>query len=69
MWRRTTRSHVGKDIGAAEGVDRLLRVANQQQRGLRLLAPDAAENTVLLRVGILEFIDHRHRKTLTNGGG
>ena len=63
------RAHIGKDIRAAESVNRLLRVADKQQRGIRLLPPDAAENAVLLWVGILEFIDHRHRKTLANSGG
>ncbi len=61
------RFHIGKDIGAAKGVDGLLRIADQQQRRLRLLAPDTAENPVLLGVGILKFVDHRHRKTLANG--
>ena len=62
------RAHVGEDVGATEGVNGLFWVANQQQRGFRLLSPDTAENTVLLRVGILEFINHRYRKTLANGG-
>ena len=31
------------------------------------MLPDTAENTVLLWVGILEFINHRHRETGTNG--
>ena len=64
-----TRAHVGENIGAAEGVDGLFRIANQQQRGLRLLSPDTAEYTVLLRIGVLEFINHRHRKTLAYSGG
>ena len=63
------RFHIGKDIGAAKGVDGLLRIADQQQSRLRLPAPDAAKNPVLLRVGVLKFIDHRHRKTLANGAG
>lgn len=63
------RFHIGKDIGAAKGVDGLLRIADQQQRRLRTLAPDTAENPVLLGVGILKLIDHRHRKTLANGAG
>ena len=62
----TTRLHVGKDIRAAKGVNCLFRIANQQQRGVRLMLPDTAENTVLLRVGILELINHRDRKTGTN---
>ncbi len=65
----TTRFHIGENIGAAEGVNRLFRVANQQQGRIRLATPDAAEDTILLRVGILELIDHRHRKTLTNSAG
>ncbi len=63
-----TRFHVGEDVRAAKGVDRLLGIANQQQRGIRLLPPDAAENTVLLGIGILKLIDHRDRKTLADRG-
>ena len=65
----STRFHVGKDIRAAEGVNSLFRVANQQQRGIRLAPPDAAKDSVLLRVGILKLIDHRHREALTNRAG
>lgn len=63
------RFHIGKDIGAAKGVNGLLGIADEQQSRLRLPAPDAAKNPVLLRVGVLKFIDHRHRKTLANGAG
>ncbi len=62
------RLHVGKNVGPAEGVNGLFGIADQQQSGIRLLSPDTPKNTVLLRIGILEFIDHRHRKTLANGG-
>lgn len=37
------RFHIGKDIGAAKGVDGLLGIADQQQSRLRLPAPDAAK--------------------------
>ena len=30
------------------------------------MLPDPTKNTVLLRIGILEFIDHGDRKTSTN---
>ncbi|MNY66744.1 hypothetical protein D3C86_2042210 [compost metagenome] len=58
-----TRLHVGEDVRAAKRIDCLFGIANQQQRGVRLLAPDAAENAVLLGIGILKFINHRHRET------
>ena len=60
------RLHIGEDIRAAERVNRLFWVANQQQCGIRLMLPDPAKNTVLLRIGILKFIDHRDRKTGTD---
>ncbi len=61
-----TRFHIGKDICPTERIDRLFRVTNQQQGSVWLLTPDPAENPVLLGVGILKFIDHRHRETATN---
>ena len=57
----TTRAHIGENIRAAKGVNRLLGIANQQQRVLRLPYVETAENAVLLRIGVLEFIDQRHR--------
>ena len=56
---------IGMNVGPPEGIDGLLRVADQDQRLLRavLLHPiDPVEDAVLHRIGILEFIDHRHRK-------
>ena len=64
-----TRFHVGKDIRAAEGVNGLLGITNQQQRGVCLTPPDAAKDSVLLGVGILKFVDHRYRKALANRAG
>lgn len=63
------RLHIGKDIRAAKGVNGLFGIADKQQRRLRLPPPDAAKNAVLLRVGILELIDHRYRKTLPDSAG
>ncbi len=57
---------------APEGVDRLLGVADHEQAGVAVVladAVDAFENTVLDRVGVLEFIDHRHRELLTDQSG
>ena len=59
------RPQIGMNVGPPEGIDGLLRVPDQDQRLLRavLLHPiDTVEDAVLHRVGILEFIDHRHRK-------
>ena len=59
------RPQIGMNVGPPEGIDGLLRVADQDQRLLRavLLHPiDTVEDAVLHRIGILEFIDHRYRK-------
>ena len=60
------RLHIGEDIRAAKRVNRLFWIANQQKCGIRLMLPDPTKNTVLLRIGILEFIDHGNRKTGAN---
>ena len=55
---------VAVDVGAAEAVDRLLGVANEQQRRLRGVvgrAVEPVEDAVLQRRGVLEFVDQRHR--------
>ena len=65
----TTGFHIGEDICPTEGVNRLFRVANQQQSSVGLLSPDAAKNAVLLRVSVLKFVNHRHRKTGTDRAG
>ena len=62
-------AQIGKDIGAAKGVDRLFRVADQQQRQLGLIKIERAENTILLRIGILKFVNQRHRIAGANGVG
>ncbi|CRZ81822.1 Uncharacterised protein [Vibrio cholerae] len=56
-----TRFDVSENIGATEGVNRLFRVADHQQATLRMVQIQPTENAVLQRVGILEFVDHRHR--------
>lgn len=67
---RLPRLQVGKDISAAEGVDRLFRVANHEESGIAVILGDTVdriENPVLHRIGILELIDHRQRKLLPDG--
>ena len=54
------RLNVGKDVGAAKAVDGLLGVTDHQQRRVCVAAVEAMEDAVLLGVGILKFIDHRH---------
>jgi len=48
--------HIGKDIGPAEAVNGLFRIADEKQRaiggGIHL-----PENVVLNRIGVLEFVD------------
>ena len=55
---------VAVDVGTAEAVDRLLRVADQQQRGGQVVlghAVQAVEQAVLQRRGVLELVDQRDR--------
>ncbi|MBP1683960.1 MAG: hypothetical protein H6Q33_103 [Deltaproteobacteria bacterium] len=47
---------VGEDIGAAEGVDGLLRIADQEQRGLRAVV-EAVKNPILHGIGVLKLVD------------
>ena len=62
------------DVGTAEGVDRLLGVADHEQAGFPRLGlvgiggdpVDALEDPVLHRVGILELVDQRHRELLAD---
>ena len=50
------RFEVGVDVGAAEGVDRLLRVADEDER--RVAVPEGAAHDVPLDgVGVLELVD------------
>ena len=67
-----TGGEIGEDVGAAKGVDRLLRIADHQQPQPRLRAGigvQRAENGVLGRVGILEFVDQGNRVGLAQGLG
>ena len=67
-----TRPQIGMNVGPPEGIDGLLRITDQDQRLLRavLLQPiDPVEDAVLHRIGILEFIDHRHRKLVPDPFG
>ena len=58
------RGQVAVDVGAAKAVDRLLGVADQQQRGVARVVVDAVEaveDARLQRRGVLEFVDQGHR--------
>ena len=63
-----TGREVGVDVPPAKAIDRLLGVADQNQggvvsglwRGGFVNPVDPLEDTVLGRVGILEFVDHGH---------
>ena len=50
---------VGDDVAAAEGVDRLLRVADEDQGGAA--GEGAVDDLPLDRVGVLELVDHHNR--------
>ena len=65
--RGRARAQVAADVGAAERVDRLLGVADQEQRGGALIggaAVKTVEEAELARRGVLELIDQRHRVLL-----
>ena len=47
---------ISEDIGAAEGVDCLFRVADEEEGTARIRA-EGAEDGVLHRIGILKFVD------------
>ena len=64
-------AEVGVDVGSAEGVHRLLRVADEDQRRLSL-AEGAPHDLPLDRVGVLELVDERNAVLLAQlraGGG
>ncbi|MCY1499335.1 hypothetical protein D9M68_333500 [compost metagenome] len=67
--RRTVAGlQVGGQVGAAEGVDRLLGVADEAQRGvIQFRRIQAVEDGELDRVGVLEFVDQRQRVLLAQG--
>ena len=52
-------TQVGNDVATAEGVDRLLRVPDEHQRGDT--GEGAVDHLPLHRVGVLELIDHHDR--------
>ena len=57
-------AEVAVDVGAAKAVNRLLGVADQQQRGGGVVVGDAVEpveDARLQRRGVLKLIDQRHR--------
>jgi hypothetical protein len=47
---------IAEDIGATEGVDRLLRIADQDQGGVPV--ESALQDFPLNRVGVLELVHH-----------
>ena len=53
---------IGDDVAAAERVDRLLRIADQDQRGAA--AERAVDHLPLHGVGVLELVDHHDRPPL-----
>ena len=61
---RGARRQVTVDVGAAKAVDRLLRVADQEQAVGAVVVADPVqqvENGVLVGRRVLELVDHRHR--------
>ena len=67
-------AQVGVQVGMAKAVDRLFRVAHQEQRrggvaGRRGAAVDRLEHRKLQWVGVLELVDQRGRKARQQGRG
>ena len=66
------RFQVGEHVGAAEGINGLFGIADHEPAGAfflgiaRLFFIERGENTVLGRVGVLEFVDQRHRELIPN---
>jgi hypothetical protein len=60
---------VGVDVAAAERVDGLLGIADDREAAGRRLAPDAAGDLPLHRVGVLELVDQRPRQAGGDAGG
>ena len=60
--------HIGGQVGTAKTVNRLLGVANQQQRHVAGLwvGVNGRQSAPLPRVSVLKFIDQRHRVLLAN---
>ena len=79
--RMMTGLNIGMDIGATEGINGLLRIANHQQAELIFcivfalllkrvaVLVDAREDRKLQRIGILEFINKRDGETCCHGFG
>jgi hypothetical protein len=59
---RFSRVDVGKDVGAAKPVDRLLRVADHVVAAVLRAFIDTLEYTVLQGIGVLKLIHHRDGK-------
>jgi hypothetical protein len=63
---RSDRGKICENIRSAKAVDGLLRIADQQEPGARggcTGAINRLEDRVLRRVGVLEFVDQRERKS------
>ena len=58
--------HVGKNIGTAEGINRLFRITDDIKPALRILLIQSRKDLILQRVGILKLINHRDRILLTD---
>ena len=70
--RGLSRLQISVDIRAAEGVNRLFRIADQEQPAVFQVLADAVDgfkDPVLNRVGVLELIDQSNRVLLANGLG
>ena len=60
------RLQIGEDIRAAEAVNRLLGVADEEQYALGV-GVNTVENRVLQRVGVLEFVDEGGGELVADG--
>ncbi len=58
---------IGRQVGAAKGIDGLFGIADETQRGGAALGIDTVEDGVLDRVGVLKLIDQRQRVGAAQG--
>ena len=61
LGRERARVQVGRQIGIAKAVDRLLGVAHQKQRRGRVVV-ERLEHRELQRIGVLKLVDQRGRE-------
>jgi hypothetical protein len=66
------RREIGEDVGTAEGIDRLLGVADENERGLGIVGRnpiDGIEDPILHRIRVLKLVDQGDRELTSDDLG